>query len=321
MSAGPATLKNIQRGELTYQGWSQVHTYQVITTDGTDGPDVAITASGLPSFGSALTYDPLARVSRITPSKVDDGSTIHWEVEVEYSRETGNQEDRQSPPTLRPVKRAATTRWVERALMRDKDGTAILTAARTPFNPPVTIQVPHPVVTFQRWEDTFTTDIKKAFEGKVNSDTFGAYEPGWVMCTKIDADEQWEQDAEGEPKKYWLVTYEFEACYDESDRFDPFRILNADYWFLDPDDGGKRKPIFVDKNGVYHGDPKNEDGATPVPSPVPLLGSPPGMPDFEPAGYGRVLQADELPDAANFIELSIYSDVDFNLLQLPVDQT
>lgn len=321
MSAGPATLKNIQRGELTHAGWSQVHTYQVFTTDGTDGPDVVLGASGLPSFGSGLAYDPLARVSRISPIKQED-ATNHWQVEVEYSRETGNQQDFQQPPTLRPVKRSASIRWVEMALMKDIHGNPILTAAKSPFNPPITISMPHPVVRFQRWEEEFTTATIRNYAGKVNSEFFGVYVPGEVLCTNIEASEEWEQDADGEPRRYWLVTYEFEACVGITDMWRPMKILDADYWFIDPDPaaiGYLRKPIFVDANGIYHGDPKNPDGATPVPSPVPLLGHAPGLPDIEPEGFGRVLQASELPDAACYIELDVYEEVDFNELELPVD--
>lgn len=308
MSAGAATLTNIQRGELTYSGWSQVHTYQVFTTDGTDGPDVVLEASGLPSFSSGLTYDPLSRVSRITPIKQEDATT-HWHVDVEYSRETGNQQDTQQPPTLRPVKRAAATKMVARSLMKDRHGEPILTGAKTPFNPAIEIQVPHPVVTFTRWEETFTTATIRAYAGRVNLSDFGDYPAGWVMCVDINASEEWEQDENGDPKKYWMVTYVFEACYDEQDTFDPVNILDCDYWFLDPTDSGKRKPIFVDKDGAYHGNPQDTNGATPAPTPVCLAETP----------AGDVLQASELPDAAHFLNLEIFQQAEFNDLELPVE--
>ena len=305
MSAGPANLMNVQRGELTANGWTQVHTYQVFTTDGTDGPDVVLSASGLPAFGASLAYDALSRVSRITPIKQSD-ATIHWEVEVEYSRETANSQDTQQPPTLRPVKRSASVRWTQRALQQDEDGEPIVTSAKTPFNPPIEIAIPHPVVRFTRWESSFTTSTIKAYVGKVNSSTFGAYDAGWVMCTNIEASEEWEQDADGNPQKYWMVTYEFEACYDDKDTFRPLQVLDADFWFLDPGDSNKRKPIFVLENGNYTGDAEAA-GATPVPSPIPISSS------------GIVLQASEIPASIHYLEFNIYGQADFNALGLPVD--
>lgn len=305
MSAGAATLLNVQRGELTVSGWTQVYTYQVFTTVGTDGPDVAITASGLPSFYSALAYDPLARVSRITPIKQEDATT-HWHIEVEYTRETGNQLDQQKPPTQRPVKRSASIRWVEKALDKDKDGNPILTSAKTPFNPPIVVQVPHIVARFTRWEKNFSYQTIKTYAGKVNSTTFGAFAAGQVLCTNIEASEEWEQDATGDLQRYWLVTYEFEASEDW-DKWKPFKILDADFWFLDPSDDDKRKPILYTSTGEVTNNPNDPDGATPPPSPVPI--------DED----GVVLLASELPASVHYLEFDIYDEADFNALGLNVD--
>lgn len=307
MSAGPAVLKNEERGEETVQGFSVVRTYQVFTTDGTDGPDVVLTASGLPAFYSGLSYDPLARASRRTPIKQSD-STTHWMVEVEYTRETGSQQDQQNPPTLRPVKRSAGVRWVEKALQQDRNGDAILTGAKSPYNPPITVQVPHIVVRFQRWESTFSSSLIDTYAGKVNSSTFGAFSAGRVLCTNIEASEEWEQDADGNLQRYWLVTYEFEAS-ESWDTWDPFKVLDADFYFIDSADD-ERKLIYVDSTGTYGAVDDLEDDAVPVPSPVPLSGNP--------ATPGDVLQASELPDDAYYQEYNIYETADFNDLDLPV---
>lgn len=306
MSAGPANLMNVQRGELTAQGWTQVHTYQVFTTDGTDGPEEILAASGLPGFGSSLTYDALSRVSRITPIKQED-ATNHWHVDVEYSRETANQQDNQQPPTLRPVKRSASVRWTQRALMQDEEGDPIVTSAKAPFNPPIEIAIPHAVVRFTRWESSFTTSTIKAYVGKVNSSTFGAYDAGWVMCTNIEASEEWEQDANGNPQKFWMVTYEFEACYDDKDTFRPLQVLDADFYFLDTADSNKRKLIYIDKTGTLGAEDDLAAGATPVPSPIPLTST------------GAPIAAAGLPAMAHYLEFNIYGEADFNALGLPID--
>lgn len=303
MSAGPATLKNRRRGTLTVNGWTFVDTYQVITTDGTDGPDVVLTASGLPAFNAASSIDPLARASSFTPIKQED-ATIHWEVDVEYARETGNQLDRQNPPTLRPVKRSAGVRWVEKALQQDKNGDPILTSAKTPFNPPITVQVPHIVARFTRWESSFGYATIKTYAGKVNSTTFGAFEAGQVLCTNVEGSEEWEQDGDGNLVQYWLVTYEFESSEDW-DKWKPLKILDQDFFFLDPSDSYKRKLILIKEDGTYT--PTSADDTSPVPSPVPL--------DED----GVVLLASELPESAHYLEWDIYDEVDFNALGLDLD--
>jgi hypothetical protein len=303
MSAGPATLKLRTSLNLTYEGAEVQDTYEVFTTDPADGPDVVMGASGLPTFGAASTYDPLSRVSAVRPQRQED-STVHWLVEVSYSREKGNQEDQQQPPTQRRVMRDADTRMVERALQKDRHGDPILTTAKSPFSPPIVISVPHPIVRFQRWEESFSTALIKAYAGRVNSASFGDYEAGWVMCTRIAGVEQWEQNADGEPTLYWLVTYEFEACYDENDTFDPMKLLNSDFWFIDAD--GKRKLIYALENGNYTGDAAAA-GASLIPSPVPI--------DED----GAVLQASELPADVHYLNLEVFQQADFNDLNLPVE--
>jgi hypothetical protein len=348
MSAGPATLKLRTSLNLTYEGAEVQDTYEVFTTDPDDGPDVVMAASGLPTFGAASTYDPLSRVSAVRPQRQED-ATVHWLVEVSYSREKGNQQDRQQPPTLRPVRRSASIRWVQKALQQGRTlyttdtppvpyRQSILTSAKTPFNPPIEIQLPHPVARFVRWEESFSTQTMKDYVGKVNSTPFGAYDVGWVMCTNIEASEEWEQDADGNPQKYWMVTYEFEACYNESDTFDPIKVLDADFWFLDPseaDESKKRKSIYIKANGTYTGD-SSEAGATPVPSPVPISGGLVGdgpiwrLPtDSDDPGdierVGDILRPDEIDDSGSqpslihYLEFNIYETADFNALGLPVD--
>lgn len=310
MSAGAATLLMRTSFNLTVREAEVQETYQVFTTDASDGADIVLGASGLPQLNAASPYDSLSRVVAVRPMRQED-STVHWQVEVSYARGTGdNQQDHQQPPTLRPVQRSAAVRWVQRALMQDEDGNPIVTSAKTPFNPPIEVSLPHPVVRFVKWEESFSTSIIKAYVGKVNASAFGAYDAGCVMCTNIEATEQWEQDADGNPQKFWQVTYEFEACYDAQDTFRPLKVLDADYWFIDPDDD-KRKPIFVDADGTYHGNPDDANGATPAPSPVPLDG---------PSGdLGDVLQASEIPADIHYLEFNIYGEADFNALGLPVD--
>jgi hypothetical protein len=306
MSAGPATLLLQDSGDETAEGFTYEETYQVFTTAASDDGSVVLTASGLPGFGAAFSADPLSRVSSRRPIRQQD-ATNHWQVQIRYSRETGQQIDNQQPPTLRPVQRSADVKWVTRALQQDKDGDPIVTSAKTPFNPPIEVSVPHPVVTFVRWEETFSTSTIKAYVGKVNASSFGAYDAGEVMCTKIAATEQWEQNADGEPTKYWQVTYEFEACYDASDTFEPFKVLDADFWFLDSSDSDTRKALYVDADGTLGTREDLSADAIPVPSPIPLDET------------GEPMVASRLPDDAHYLEFSIYGEAEFNDLNLPVD--
>lgn len=308
MSAEAATLLLEESGDQTVDGFEVRQTWQVFTTSNTDGAVEVLLAANLPPFNAAYYGDTRARVSSRRPLRQRD-STTHWNVEIAYTISKQNDQDRQTPPTLRPTKRSAKVRWIEQALMVDRDGAAILTSAKTPFNPPITISVPHSVVTFQRWESTFSTQTQRDYVGKVNSGTFGVFAAGEVLCTNIEANEEWEQDADGNLQRYWLVTYEFEASPSPYP-WQPFKILDADYWFIDPSDS-QRKPIFVDKNGTYHGDPDDALGATPVPSPIPLDG-----PDGD---LGDVLQVNEIPADIHYLEFDIYEEADFDALNLNVD--
>jgi hypothetical protein len=309
MSAGPATLKLQTSGDETIEGFALTETYEVFTTDSSDGPLEVLNAPGLPVFGAGSSFDALSRALSRRPIRQND-STNHWLVEVTYSRETGtSQQDKQNPPTLRPVKRSAKVRWVEEAVMEDLDGNPILTSAKTPFNPPMTMAVPHLVLSFQRWESSFNSSTITQYVGAVNSTTFGGRAPSRVLCTNIEASEEWEQDGDGNLQRYWLATYEFEVKDGFFSGWNPVRVLDADFWFIDPGDN-KRKPIFVDVNGNYHGDPADANGATPVPSPVPLSGVP--------GSVGDVLQPAELPGSAHYLEFDMYYEADFNALGLPL---
>lgn len=305
MSAGPARLLRRTRATNSVEGWEVTDEYQVFTTDSSDTALDVLGASGLPSLYSSSPFDPLSVVTSQTPIRQED-ATNHWHVEVTYSRQKASDQDQQNPPTLRPCKRSFSVRWVEFALMKDKDDDPILTSAKTPFNPPLTTQEPHIVLTFQRWETEFNPLVTAAL-GAVNSTTWSGFLPGKVLCTNIQGSEEWEQDADGNLQRYWTITYEFEVAA-PGKFWNPTKILDCDYWFIDPNDS-LRKPIFVDKNGVYHGDPDDANGATPVPSPVPLKGS---------GDVGDVLQASELPDDAHYLEFNLYDEVDFNELALPV---
>jgi len=304
-----------ESGDQTVEGFTYRETWQVRTTNGDDTSDVVLSAVGLPTLGQQFGGDPLSIVSSRRPVR-DSDSRVVWNVEIGYSREKASQEDKQQPPTLRPVKRSTGTKWVEKALMRDNtrsaafpDGKPILTSAKTPFNPPITITVPHPTASFMRWENatgpnSFSTQTKINYEGKVNSAQFGVFTAGYVLCTGINGSEEWEQDANGTLKRYWMVTYEFEY---NPDGWNPTLLLDEDYWFIDPADS-KRKPIYVDPDGAYGG-PDLANGV-PIPSPIPLSGV---------AGsVGDVLQASELPESVHYLEFNIYLEADFNALGLPV---
>ena len=307
MPALAAELLNQTRTDESVEGYEIQELYQVRTTDASVDAFDVLAAPGLPALNSPFGSSFLTRVSNRRPFRPDHRAPTYWHVEVAYRKDRSSQEDRQNPPTLRPVVRSAGIRWVERALMMDKDDNAIITSAKTPFNPPLTASFPHPVVTFVRWEETFSTATQLQYGGKVNSETFGVYEPGYVLCSNIGASEQWELDASGVLKRYWQVTYEFEASPELKWR--PAQILDADYWFIDPDDS-KRKPIYVLPDGTYTGDP-TEEGAAPAPTPIPLKGEAPNL--------GNVLVPADIPEFLHFLEFNLHDQVDFNALNLPVD--
>lgn len=303
MPALAAELLNQTRTDESVEGYEIQELYQVRTTDASVDAFDVLAAPNLPAMNTPFGSSFLTRVANRRPFRPDHRAPTYWHVEVAYRKDRSSQEDRQNPPTLRPVVRSAGIRWVRRAVMKDKDGNAFLTSAKTPFNPPYEMDFPHPTATFVRWQDTFTTATQLQYAGKANSVAFGAYEAGYVLCSDISASEQWELDAEGVLKRYWQVTYVFEASPEL--KWHPHQILDADYWFIDPDDD-KRKPIYVMPDGTYTGD-ATEEGAAPIPTPIPI------------GADGDIIDADDLPDDANFLEFNVTDEVDFNALNLPVD--
>ncbi len=306
MSAGPATLKLQTTADQTIEGTTLTETYEVFTTSNTDGPLEVLAASGLPFLGQSSSIDGLSLVTSRRPVRQSD-STTHWLVEITYSRQKASDQDTQNPPTLRPVKRWTGTRWVERALMKDEDGNPILTSAKSPFNPPITVQVPHSLIFFQRWVDAgdFTIAKKRMYEGKTNSSSFGGEAAGRVMCTAYNGTEEWEQDGDGNVGRYWIENFEFEICFDEADTFRPIKVLDCDYFGLNPSKSFKRMAIFIDANGDYTFD-STAAGAVPVPQPVCIDSS------------GAYIPASGLPTGAHYLEWNTVPQVDFNGLMLPL---
>jgi len=306
MAAGIARLKLDERADETAEDFEYSQTWEVFTSDPADDANTVLAAPGLPLYGDAFPSDNGSRVSSRQPRRMDD--LYHWQIDVQYKRQKQSDEEKQNPPTLRPVRRSASTRWVERALFKDRAGKIIATdGTNTPFNPPITVAVPHPVVTFTRWESSFSTSIQKAYCGKVNSTAFGAYDTGTVMCTDISASEEWEQNAFGQLQRYWQVTYEFEAApHGDWDKYEPTYILNQDVFHMNPS-GTKRLATYIDSAGSLGASDDLLADAIPVPYPVPIYEN------------GLIIDIADLPDAAHFIEFHIYEPADFNALNLPVN--
>lgn len=288
--------------------------------DATDDESVVLAASGIPALSSPHPLDPTSIVIRREAVRRSD-EWSEWRVNVHYSRQSGSTDDRTAPPTLRPVARSAGFRAVQKAVIKTLNGDPIVVpGTETPYDPPVQVLKYNPVVRFQRWEASFSTGTQKTYLGKVNSGQFGAYGPGEVMCTALDADEEWENDGNGTIRRYWRVLYEFEA---DEDGWQP-RLQTADYFHIDPADS-KRVPIFIGDDGTAfdaNDNPFTSSNGDAAPHPMLLYAQ-----DIGGIVAGEIAPAANISSAIadgsfndKFTKVyDVHGEADFTALALPID--
>lgn len=315
-------LSSRQYQEELNRGVTARRDWKVIVDDPNDDDSIVLAASGIPGLLLPHPNDGTSLVVRREATR-RSVEWSEWFVSVYYSRQPGSTEDRQSPPTLRPVIRSASVRSVQMAVTSMKvadensaNGFKIvpitIKGTGTPLDPPLMITRYLPVVRFRRWESSFSTQTQRDYCGRVNKTPFGAYGPGEVMCTNIEGEEEYENDGNGTIIKYWHVTYEFAA---DTNGWQP-RVVNADYFCINSD--GNRVALHLDTDGAQINPP---DG-TPVSTPQILWAVADGQ-----TAVGTMATSAEVTDAVadetfndkfTFVP-EIIPTADFNQLQLPVN--
>jgi hypothetical protein len=196
------------------EGRRYVRAFRVLTNAITDGPQTVKAAIGIkygdPYQGLGLVEsesDQFAYVTSIDAVQ-EDGDSIGWIVTVTYdwfsSIYAGGGPD--ANPLLFPIDVTWSYRNQEIVAQYDNNGNAILNTAGDPFDPPVVIDDPRPMLTIVRNEATFNVPLNNQYRTAVNSDPFATYNAQMARVIQISGKPLFHQVIGW----YWQVTYEFE---------------------------------------------------------------------------------------------------------------
>lgn len=254
MAAGTATLLRSGRGgSISDAGVEYEATFQVLTTDKSDGPAIVALANGIPRYGDVYSVgneiDFGIRAKSIVPTQ-DDKSPFRWEVRVVYSSNLGEDPDQilQPDPTLRP----AIVRWLHEEatepMERDANGVLVATVLGEVFRPLPERTVYRPVLHVERNYLFFNDTLQFSYLDSVNSDNFLGGAPGTWRCKLLQVDPEFKNGF-----AYKRVIAEFVYKHDlwEITRLHEgfrFRASAATTSFTEI--SGRKIPVFLDSTGV-----------------------------------------------------------------------
>ena len=137
---------------------------------------------------------------------------------------------------------------------RDIDDNAITNSAGQSFDPPISQEVPQLVARVVWNLPVYNALFAAEYVGAVNSDVWGVFSAGMVLCTQLSGDQ-----VHTPFLSYWKVSYEFQIRYDGWKR----RILDEGFAVKTGVDG-EGKPTYSmnkDENGDILSEPVPLDGA------------------------------------------------------------
>jgi hypothetical protein len=201
----------------TADGRRYTRVLRVITNAATDGPAVAIGATGINRgdqyFISVGEQDPYSYCQSMTASQ-EEGDALGWIVIVEYgpygadSMGGGPQQN----PLLMPIDVKWTLRDQAVVVDMDINGNTITNTAGDPFDPPLEEDDPRPYLTVVRNEPVFNLALMQTYRNAINTDQWAGFPPLMAKVYNISPSSQFHQDAGW----YYQVTYEFEFLYPAS---------------------------------------------------------------------------------------------------------
>jgi len=279
MSVGAAVLMVSPRsGEKTYRNRVYERTYEVVCTALTDTEAAVLGASGLPAIGAAHPGDSKVYCKNLRATRVE-GLTWHVTARYEVPQSSTGGEYAEDPTTLDPEITFGDEVY-EEAADKDKDGVAVLTSAKRPFDPPLMLPWPRRVIVITRNEATFNAATAEGYINTVNSAQITVagltISAGCGLMRRLNAQKAWAPNGDA----YWIVTYEIAV---DNRRGWTARVLDQDYYTLD-------------KNCC-----KDESGR-PATRPMPLN------------GYGYQLAAGGTPV---FLTFTVYTTAAWSGLSLP----
>jgi hypothetical protein len=254
-------IKTGRSHEITAD-WKRTYkrTFRVVTDNPNRGP-IAVRSTlpvGIGSRylnGDSSEFDNGAFVNKISvETEAEDG--MSWICAVEYGPWDPTQ--RPENPLDHPLEIEGGFSPYERIVDRDQDGNAVVNTAGDPFDPPVTMEDPRPVLTIARNEPAIDWSLVYRYRNAVNSDSFWGADPGQVKVSRISPRRVWDQYLSANELTpggfYWAITYEFE--------FNPdgwhSKILSQGMRQLV---GGVQKPITIGGSAITSPALLDESGA------------------------------------------------------------
>jgi hypothetical protein len=242
--------------------------YRIETDTADDGPEVVLTALGLRYGDMYLLRNDLDHTSFLEEVDVQEESGENcngkwWMVTLNYGPFNAAE---QAADDGNPLKAQPEISWgfrdIEEVIRVDFNGDPVVNTAGEPFDPPLTDNLPGPVMTITRNEPIGTYSPRKAYEyrGAVNSDVFAGEDPGFARVLQIGGKRAYH----GTCGWYFQVTYEFEFNPDGYTRrinSMGFREVGADgklAHILTNQGTPISSPALLDQNGKWLSDPNAE---------------------------------------------------------------
>lgn len=266
-------------------------THMVLTDDAADGPRTVMAA--VVDTGTSYNYgndiDTRAYCISKQAEQVtsDDASeTKTWNVTLEFSTLSREQQKRLVSPLARPYEISYSHEHFQEVVEKDVNDQAILNTAGEYFDPPIERDASRPVLTITRNEAEFPTGIANSYANAINSDYFQGGIAGTVKVFNISG-QRVVEEFDGEEIDYWKMTYEFHYKKDGWQR----KILSQ---------GRSQLVLDIESELPKLEKITYENSGDQVVDPVPL--------DED----GARIDPEDLPDAAYFIPVDVYESMPFS---------
>ncbi|MDZ4345337.1 MAG: hypothetical protein U1E51_23210 [Candidatus Binatia bacterium] len=141
-----------QKGD--YRTWTYRVTFSAAPTDPGDALDATDGVISIPDIGDNYPYDSTLKVRKVGEAAMLDGTSLLWEVPVEFSDVSDSDSGGGATQDQDPLARPAETTWgfavYEKVVERDINGDAVRNSAGDVNDPPVVDEVYRLQVTIER---------------------------------------------------------------------------------------------------------------------------------------------------------------------------
>ena len=195
-------------------GRTYTRRFRVICSAYSDGPNVVKAALGIrygdryQAAGIVSDFADLYSYVQSIDAAQEEGDSLGWIVTVSYgpfdSRTAGGGPD--NNPLLVPIDVEWSFRNQEVICQYDNNGNKIVNTANDPFDPPIMIDDPRPLLTIVRNEATFNTPVMYSYRTAVNSDPFAGFPPQMARMIQLSGKSVFHYYCGW----YWQVRYEIE---------------------------------------------------------------------------------------------------------------